>query len=158
MITHFVCKDGSKIELSKCLADNGCPFQSRCMTRPMLRCISEQREWKGVMSTTQGFKGTRQAYLEITQDYSIRPDDRVFMLLGTTVHGALEKKGDDVSLAELDLSDEHGSVRPDLVETEGDTNILIDYKTSGSFIIAQALGLYKVEEPMLDPETREVIV
>ena len=158
MITHFICKDGSEIELSKCIAAGGCPFKNRCVTRPMLRLMALQRVWKGVMSTTQGLKGTRQAYLELTKDYAVKPDDRMFMLAGTQVHEKLEEHGDETSLAEIDLSDDKGSIRPDLIETENGRNILIDYKYCGSYVISMALGLYKEEEPMTDPETGEAVV
>jgi hypothetical protein len=123
----------------------------------MLKRMAEQREWKGIPSTTQLLKGTRQAYLEIVNDFSVKPDDRVFMILGTTIHNDLEGQGDAVSMAEIDLSDDEGSVRPDLLEFENGVYTMIDYKVTGSFVVASALGLYKEEEPMTDPETGEVI-
>lgn len=156
-ITKFICKDGSQIELGKCISDGGCPFKSRCMARPMLKKIAIQREWKGIPSTTQLLKGTRQAYLEIVNDFSVKPDDRVFMILGTTIHNDLEGLGDATSVAEIDLSDDEGSVRPDLLECEKGEYTMLDYKVTGSFVITGALGLYKVEEPMIDPETGEPI-
>jgi len=124
----------------------------------MLKRMAEQREWKGVPSTTQLLKGTRQAYLEIVNTFSVKPDDRVFMILGTTIHNDLEGQGDAVSMAEIDLSDDEGSVRPDLLEFENGEYTMIDYKVTGSFVVASALGLYKVEEAMTDPETGEPIV
>lgn len=155
MIKWFFCKDGSQIEIDKCISDGGCPFQTRCMARPMLKKMAVQREWKGIPSTTQLLKGSRQAYLEIMRDYAVNPDDRVFMLLGTTIHNDLEKFGDNVSLAELDLSDSEGSIRPDLLECENNEYVMIDYKTCGSYVIEKALGLYKIDVPDLDPETGE---
>lgn len=157
-MTDFICPDGVNIKLANCIKDGGCRLKTRCLCRPMLKKISIQREWKGIPSTTQLLKGTRQAYLEIVNDFAIKPDDRVFMILGTTIHNDLEKFGDNVSLAELDLSDDEGSIRPDLLECENGVYSMIDYKVTGSFVVAGALGLYKVEEPMLDPETGEPII
>jgi len=158
MLTKYICPDGGEIELSKCITDGGCRMANRCICRPMLKRMAEQRVWKGVPSTTQLLKGTRQAYLEIINDYSVKPDDRVFMILGTTIHNDLELQGDATSVAEIDLSDDEGSVRPDLLEFENGVYTMIDYKVTGSFVVASALGLYKEEEPMTDPETGEVIV
>jgi len=157
-ITKFICKDGSQIELGKCISDGGCPFQSRCMARPMLKKIAVQREWKGVPSTTQLLKGTRQAYLEIVNNFSVKPDDRVFMILGTTIHNDLEGLGDATSVAEIDLSDDEGSVRPDLLECEKGEYTMIDYKVCGSYVLEKALGLYKVDVADLDPETGNPIL
>lgn len=154
----FICPDGNQIELNKCISDGGCPFKNRCLARPVLKKVAIQREWKGIPSTTQLLKGTRQAYLEIIHDYAVKPDDRIFMLLGTTIHNDLEKFGDDISIAELDLSDEEGSIRPDLLECEHGEYVMIDYKVCGSFVLEKALGFYKIDAPDLDPETGEQLL
>ncbi len=60
------------------------------MSLQTLRNISDQRKWTGKPSTTQLLKGTREVYLELTQQYHISPKDSVFMLFGTEVHGGLE--------------------------------------------------------------------
>jgi hypothetical protein len=158
MLTKYICPDGGEIELNKCITDGGCRMANRCICRPMLKRMAEQREWKGVPSTTQLLKGTRQAYLEIVNNYSVKPDDRVFMILGTTIHNDLESQGDAVSMAEIDLSDDEGSVRPDLLEYENGEYTMIDYKVCGSYVVEKALGLYKVDVPDLDPETGEQLL
>jgi hypothetical protein len=112
-----------------------------------------QREWKGIPSTTQLIRGTMAAFLEIKHAYAASPDKMAFMLHGTGTHKMLEDHGDDISKAELDYSDEMGSVRPDLIETEGGINILIDYKTSSSFAVAKALGIYHEDVPVMDEKT-----
>ena len=155
-LKRFFCPDNEQIECAKCLAENGCRMASRCCARPVLKLMYEgQREWKGIPSTTQLMRGTMEAFLSIIHDYAASPDKMAFMLHGTGTHKMLEDHGDDISKAELDYSDEQGSVRPDLIESEGGKNILIDYKTSSSFAVAKALGIYMEDTPVLDPVTQK---
>ena len=65
----FRCPSGKIIEIEKCLAH----CDHRCLTTRTLRLIADQREWKGIPSTTQLLKGTRETFLEITTDYILDP-------------------------------------------------------------------------------------
>jgi len=158
-LKSFKCPDSNEIECSKCIAENGCRMKSRCAARPVLKLMyNSQREWKGVASTTQLIKGTMSSFLEIKHDYTVSPDKMAFMIHGSGTHKMLEEQGDDTSKAELDYSDARGSVRPDLIETEGGKNVLIDYKICGSFQVAKALGYYFEDVPVVDPITEQPIL
>lgn len=140
---YFQCPVGDRVVLiDQCLAlctnSNG-----RCLSLPTLYAIGEQRPFVRP-STTQLLKGLRQAYLEIVCDYAINPFDTAFMLLGTRVHKRLdvvakriemlsEQKLDSETMGTLDL------IEPDELST--DKFKLIDYKTSGSYAVAKALGM-----------------
>jgi hypothetical protein len=88
-----------------------------------------------------------EAFLLLTKDYSISPDARAFMVHGTKGHAVLDGAEDDLSLLEEKFDgpeiDETGIA--DVIETELGKTILADYKTSGSFKIAKALGFKVVE-------------
>lgn len=157
-LTNFICPDGVEIPTKTCLAADGCRMKERCMARPLLKMMSQVREWKGVASTTQLLKGTMEAFLSIIMDFATSPDKMAFMLLGTGVHKAAEEHGDETSEAELDLSDDEGSIRPDLVEHENGSHELIDYKVCGSFMITKALGIYKEDQVVLDPLTKKPVL
>lgn len=154
-LKSFKCPDLEEIECEKCIAESGCRMSSRCCARPVLKLMfNSQRVWKGVASTTQLIKGTMSAFLEIVHDYVASPDKMAFMIHGSGTHKMLEEQGDDTSKAELDYSDERGSVRPDLIETEGGKNVLIDYKICGSYQVAKALGIYFEDVASVDPVTQ----
>jgi len=158
-LRKFICPDKEEIEISKCLAESGCRMCNRCAARPVLKVMAaSDREWKGNPSTTQLIKGTQEAFLAITQEYATSPDRMAFMILGSSGHYILEKQGDDISQAELDLGGGTGSIRPDSLECEGGTNILIDYKTSGSYVVAKALGIFFEEVPTVDPITEQLVL
>ena len=157
-LKSFICPDKEQIECVKCVAEDGCRMKTRCCARPVLKLMmAQQREWKGIVSTTQLLKGTMEAFLAIIHDFALSPDKLAFILHGSGTHKMLEEQGDDISKAELDYSDAEGSIRPDLIETEGGKNILIDYKICGSFAVAKSMGIYFEDVPVLDPETNEQI-
>jgi len=135
--TQFICPDKTKIPIADCLA--GCP--NRCMSLPTLNRVAEQREWKGKPSTTQLISGTRLEYLKITKDYAVDPDDFAFALLGTRVHERLDKVAQKLKMiSEQKLKGEVSGIIDLLVPDNGGFE-LWDYKTSGSYKIANALGL-----------------
>ena len=155
-LRSFKCPDSEEIKCDACIAENGCRMSTRCCARPVLKLMyAQQREWKGIPSTTQLIKGTMSTFLEIKHEYAVSPDKMAFIIHGSGTHKMLEEQGDETSKAELDYSDERGSIRPDLIETEGGKNILIDYKICGSFQVAKALGFYFEDVPVLDPATNE---
>ena len=149
----FICLDGYKIEVEQCLEEGGCRLSSRCAPRTYLRMISTDRTWTGKPSTTQLIAGTMLSFLRLTVDYAIKPDGCAFMAHGTKVHRKLQDVTDDLSLVEEKLTGETTGVTGifDLLEVEGDSSILADFKTSGSWKVMKALGLYTG-----DVETDEV--
>jgi len=141
-LKFFICPDQTTIGLQECLKE--CRLKKRCLTKPTLMKLSEVREWKGIPSVTQLLNGTYQSFLRITKDYAENPDKMAYRLLGTTVHAGLEQVEDETLMVESSNVGSDGiSGTSDLVETEGDWNILTDYKTSGSYKVAKALGAYQ---------------
>lgn len=140
----FICPDGEQIEMNSCI-EKGCRIATefpagRCLSRRTLTLISEQRPWNGTPSTTQLLKCTREAYLEITQDYAIDPQDELWRVHGSRAHFALEQYNDN-ALSEERLYDERSSGAFDYY----DDGTLYDTKTWGSYKIMKALGMYQVE-------------
>jgi len=166
-VKWFVCPDGEQIEIIKCLDSDhyDCRMKRRCASRQYLNFISQERPRKYLcpkcrkellvtlcpdcnieaiprFSTTQLINGTMSAFLKLTEDYAIAPDARAFMAHGTKAHSALETSGDDLSILEerLEMNDITGIA--DALEEENGELRLIDTKTSGSYKIAKALGLF----------------
>jgi hypothetical protein len=144
MIKYFVCPDGQLCEIVDCLKH--CRMQSRCLSLPTLRAIAQQRVWTGKASTTQLIKGTREAYIDIMfDDLEISPDECMFRFLGTKVHLSLEELTGDM-LAEEKVEDKDLTGIFDLYDHK--EMCLYDYKTSGSYKIAKALGMNEIEVPV----------
>ena len=143
----FICPDGERIEIEQCLKNGGCRMKERCATRPFLRLIGYDREWKGVTPSSAG-SGPRLLYLKAMTNYAINPNDRVWAAFGTGTHGklSLHKYSSDV-LVEEELSDEDSEGIPDVLEESENkpgTYVLTDYKTWGSYKLMLALGGGKV--------------
>lgn len=114
-------------------------METRCLSKRTLRMIAEQREWTGEPSTTQLLKGTREAYLEITQTgYSLDPMSELFRVLGSKAHAFLEEFTDN-ELSEERLRDNIASGQFDFYDPE--EQALFDTKTWGSYKIGKALGI-----------------
>jgi len=134
--THFKCSDGIETPFADCL--KFCRLGQRCISKRTLRAIAEQREWKGEPSTTQLLKGTREAYLEITQTgYSLDPMGELFRVLGSKAHAYLEEFTDN-ELTEERLHDDIASGCFDFYDPEDCS--LYDTKTWGSYKVMKALG------------------
>jgi len=148
-LIEFICPDKQKIKVEDCLKENGCRMGNRCATRSYLTLVSRERPWTGKPSTTQLIQGTLCAFLKLTMQYSISPDNRAFMINGTKGHANLEAAGDECSLLEerFDGEEEQETGISDVIELEGKKIIMADYKVSGSYKVAKALGFYVVEEP-----------
>ncbi|MCK5616192.1 hypothetical protein KAR91_80755 [Candidatus Pacearchaeota archaeon] len=125
-----------------------------------MRKISYDREFKGITPSAAG-TGPRNIWLKATCDYAVDPNDRVFAVLGTTIHGRLSDKGITVNvLSEEPLSDAESQGIADLLEADEQIpgkHILTDYKSSGSFAVAKWLGiqLEKYDVPIIDPKTNK---
>ncbi|MDP4128280.1 MAG: hypothetical protein Q8912_15285, partial [Bacillota bacterium] len=136
------------IKFEDCLKE--CPFSDkfpsgRCLSKRTLRFIAEQREWSGVPSTTQLLKGTREAVFEIQFPFYIDPQQAIFRIIGTKGHGLLDQYTDANELGEIRIKDEISSGAFDFYDSE--TGDLYDTKTSGSYKIRKAMGLYSLDIP-----------
>lgn len=97
-------------------------------------------------STTFLIQGTLQAFLKLTNEYAVSPDQRAFMVHGTKAHANLEGSEDEFSLLEESFQDSEITGIADVLECENGKNVLVDYKTAGSFKVAKALGFYVEDE------------
>lgn len=120
---------------------------------PYLRNAAKDRPWKAV-TPSQAFNGPRFIYLKQACDFAENPHDKAFAILGTGSHDKLSVhfliRG---FVSEQGFDDGLIKGIPDLLEPDENTlgyYILYDYKTSGSFKVALALGLEKSEEDLLD--------
>lgn len=139
-LKRFICPDGEQIDTELCLSHNGCRMDRRCMLWALLKEVSRQRVWTGKPSTTQLLKGTCQAYLELTEDYAVKPSDEMYKILGTKIHSRLETEGhNQITEERLEWEGITGII--DVLYEEDGQQVLADYKVSGSFPIARALGL-----------------
>ena len=136
----FICPDSQQVEFEECFG--ACTNGSRCMSPPTLKRIARQRPWKGKPSTTQLINGTRLELLKLTRDYYIDPQQRAFALLGTKHHAKLE---DANFLMEERFEDETLTGIMDYYDDE--TRILYDFKSSGSFKVAKAVGIVSRKVP-----------
>ena len=147
-LINFICPDNQKISVVECLKEGGCRMGERCATRSYLKLVSAERPWTGKPSTTQLIRGTLEAFLLLTKDYSISPDSRAFLIHGTKGHAVLENSEDDLSFLEQRFdgegTDETGIA--DVIEIEDGKTVLADYKTSGSYKVAKALGFKVIEK------------
>lgn len=155
-LTSFRCSDGVQRPIKECLEKCG-RETGRCLSLPTLYEIGKVRPFKGTFSTTQLLKGCRQVYLEILNPFAIDPMDSAFMLLGTRHHQKLDFAAKQLNLTSEQVIDAEISGILDLLEPdelhEGFFK-LVDYKTSGSYAIAKALGRKNEtgESDMLDWE------
>lgn len=148
--THFRCPDQEIIPMQECLTK--CRMSNRCMTKNTLYVIAAgQRTWNGTPSTTQLLKGTREAFLHITKDFAIAPEDQAYSLLGTMHHALLAQPETGESINEIQLQgDSDISGMTDLIEPDEDNpgfHIITDYKTYGSYRVAKILGIESYKEP-----------
>lgn len=140
-LKYYICPNGAAVKVEQCIAHEGCVMGFRCMARPVLQELAKQRIWDGRPSTTQLLKGTYEAFLEITKDYAVVPTEEVYPLLGTKIHNRLMVDDDEHISSEMDVGDDEIGGTLDLVVDEFGQRILYDYKTSGSYKVAKALGL-----------------
>ena len=141
MLEWFKCSDGEVTKASDCLKN--CRMGERCLTLPTLEWIGKERVWDGIASTTQLLNGTMYSFLKLTQPYVVDPDDMAFALLGSIHHDKMRDMAKELGLpAEIALTTEDRDIF-DLLEPDNDGYILTDYKTWGSFKVAQAIGMVK---------------
>lgn len=136
-----------RIKFEDCL--KSCPIGERCIPYPVLKLMARTRQWTGKLSTTQALNGTRETYMSINIPYYIDPNDMVFATLGTASHTKVEKHSGGNDLFEEFLEDDTTTGFADLLSDEGETMVLWDYKTYGSWKTAKLLGIdkRKIESP-----------
>lgn len=151
MIKFIKCPDGGSAVKKDCLAGK-CRLGRRCAPVTYLQLVCREREWKGIPSVTQLLQGTREAYLKITSDFTADPQQATFRVLGTRGHTALEIDN-DFSFTEEHFSGDNLQGTADLLEKQENGEWwLIDHKTAGSFKVAKAIGLVKMEEVLKDAD------
>lgn len=152
MLKYFICPDGDRIEVEKCHKE--CRMEcGRCAPRNYLLAIAEEREWRGKPSVTQCIKGTRQAYLELTHDFALDPQDAFFRMAGTGFHSKLESQG-DAETCEVRVEDEDCYGTLDLIEDD----TLWDHKMTGSYKGMLVLGLQKFDGPLMFDEAGQPVL
>jgi len=135
----------------------------RCATRPFLRLVGYDREWKGVSPSSAG-NGPRAIYLKATTDYIIDPNDRVWAAFGTSTNEKLSIHAYTHNvLSEEKLSDAEMTGIADCLEEDENRPgyfVITDYKSWGSFKVAKAYGIGSetVEDPVLDSENKPVLL
>lgn len=124
-----------------------------------LAMCANQRDWKGVPSTTQLINGTRMEYLKITTPYGVEPDGMAFAVLGTRSHKKLEDLTPVSSFSELSVParDEITGIADLLEQQPNGEWWLTDYKTWGSYKVGKSLGLVKKKRPVFDEEGKPVL-
>lgn len=148
MIKNVICPDKNTCALEQCL--KSCRMESRCVPYTYAIVASRQRKWSGIPSVTQLLNGTREAFLKITCDYDVDLRDHAFMLLGTSAHKLLEETETNYVIAREKTVELEGiSGTFDLLERWGDKVVLIDHKTSGSYMVMKMLGLVEVKVPQI---------
>lgn len=120
-----------------------------------LKMIADERPWTGKPHVTDLINGPRLTYLKSVADYAVDPDDGSFRVMGIQAHKKLDGIGDT---SEILLEDDDVIGRTDLLEENGNgTYTLTDYKISGSYKVAKALGIYKKSVEVLDKDGKPVI-
>ena len=148
----FICPNGTRVSHEDCFKK--CVMGRRCLTLPTLMEMGRSRTWKGRVSVTDCLKGTMEAFLRYTVNYHVNPQHMAWMLLGTRHHSLLEKSAKERivgALSEEKIVDDLGiSGISDLVDKDEENPnayVLTDYKVWGSYMMAKALGIVKIERP-----------
>jgi len=115
-----------------------------CTTLRILQEAADEREHVlGKYSVTQLIKGTREAYLMLTEGYTIDPRNEGLAILGRVGHVAIgddtESTEQSVSMRLTDEIDIYGTW--DNLEYRDGRLKLNDYKFAGSFKVAKSIGL-----------------
>ena len=133
---YFRCPDGELIPIGDCYKN--CRMKERCLLLPVLKAVGKTRAWYGKPSVTQLLKDTRQAYLEIVNDYSIDPQKSIASMIGTNSHSLMEGNVPNGYLSEVRFENDITSGQIDGYDCK--TCTLFDFKFFGAYRIAKALG------------------
>ncbi len=147
-LKYLIDRDGTEHSVEDALAGS----MREQFPTSFVELASRHREWEGVASVTQCLNGTRMEYLKILCDYAESVDGSAFRVLGTRGHGKLEQYEDRINNALAETYMSYGDLKGtcDLIEEQPDGSLwMVDYKTSGSFRVKKALGIYTEDEPVL---------
>jgi hypothetical protein len=148
MPVKYFLDNGQKFLVSECL-EKGL-LSNKYPLAYLIECSSD-RKWHGTPSVTQCLNGTRMEYLKILCDYAIDPAGQAFRIVGTRAHKKLEKLAPKQSFSEMKINENDITGTADLLEQQPNGEWwLTDYKTSGSYAVAKALGLVKKKRPAVD--------
>ncbi len=140
--TTFKCEAGL-VHIKDCF--KACPKGDRCLSIATLHKIGWIKEAQhGKFSTTTLLKPTRQAFLELTNEYAITPKDRAFMVAGTEHHSRLEAVARKIEGVKCELPIPDYEITSTLDNLEPDEQFpgsykLIDYKLVGAYSVAKML-------------------
>jgi len=169
-LRYFECPDGEKIDIQRCL--QRCRLShfrwggfdhpevtGRCMMPTMLAHAGRTFEWDGIPHVTQCINGTIMEFLKHKVDYSVKPEDRTFSIIGTKGHAILEdaaRRLGQSEQSEVAVKIRENQGRLDHLEilgwpkgAGGVDAILWDLKCVGSYKVTTALGIEK--EMFRDP-------
>jgi|TARA_R110000796_G_scaffold133295_3_gene248860 hypothetical protein len=139
-LVGFKYPDGNVISLED-VASNKVDIGKMGTTLPTLLEMSNQRDADRKPSVTELISGTCESYLKRTADYFESPDEQAFALSGTKHHAMLEKSAlsNNSQITEISLESNGITGTADLYDE--DRKMLVDYKLSGSYKVAKALGV-----------------
>jgi len=136
----FKYPNGEKVSIED-ISRGDIDIEKMGVTLPALLYMSQQRNPKRKTSTTELLNGTCQAYLERTTDYYADPQDSAFSLAGTLHHEKLESSAEALSNLYSELPLEHYNITGIVDLYDAKSKTLIDYKNTGSYKVAQCLGI-----------------
>ena len=108
---------------------------------PALLHMAQERDVNRKPSTTELLNGTCQSFLERTTGFYIDPQDNAFSLAGTLHHEKLEDSAGILSDLYSELPLEYNDITGIIDLYDKRTKTLIDYKNTGSYKVAQCLGM-----------------
>ena len=139
-IKGFIYPDGEKIGVDKVISGD-VDVEKMGIALPSLIHMTQERDPNRKPSTTELINGTCQAYLERTTDYYISPQNSAFSLAGTLHHEKLENSAEVLSRLHSELPLEHLGITGVIDLYDEKTRTIIDYKLTGSYKVAQCLGI-----------------
>lgn len=145
-MNNIIYPDGSKEPLTEELLENGSELQRKNVPLAYLRLIARpKREYSGRIGVTTALNGLRMVFFKYMVQPDFNLDDSAFMALGIGAHNLLDDNSANKDDSEEWLEDGMYIGRTDVLEKEvrelGVRGILNDYKVSGSFKVAQAMGI-----------------
>lgn len=145
-MNRVIYQDGTSEEITEDLLENGSELQMRNVPLSYLRLVvGKRRNYKGTMGVTTALNGHRYNYLRYKVLPDIDLDGSAFMALGIGAHSMMDDNAADKDKSEVWLEDGKIVGRSDTLETVAGLKVLNDYKVSGSFKVAKAMGI--VEGP-----------
>lgn len=152
-MNQVIYPSGERETITDELLEKGSDLQRKHVPLTYLRLVVRKpRKFKRTMGVTSALNGMRYNYLK----WKMKPDfdlaGSAFMALGIGSHNILDENTADKDTSEEWLKDGLIVGRSDLLEAEGDDlNILTDYKVSGSYKVAMAMGIVEGDpEPLYD--------